>query len=194
LGCRREELHELALFAGAGGGLLGGILVGFRPICYVEWDKYCARVIEARIKEGSVPEAPIWDDAQTFDPGPWAGKVDIVTGGFPCQPFSSAGKRLGENDPRNMWPATFRIISGCRPPWCLLENVNAIIGPYFGRVLIDLAGIGYDVRWGVLSAGSAGAPHLRRRVWILCRLADAIGDGDESGSRDLGKAQAEEEG
>ena len=166
-------LREIALFAGGGGGLLGGILAGFRPVCYVEWEPYCAQVIKARIADGSLPDAPIWDDVQTFDAAAWKGRVDVVTGGFPCQPFSTAGKRLGKDDPRNMWPATLRVISGCRPPRCLLENVPAIIGPYFGRILLDLAGIGYDVRWGVLSAASAGAPHLRRRLWMLCRLADA---------------------
>jgi DNA (cytosine-5)-methyltransferase 1 len=160
-------MNELALFAGAGGGILGGILCGFKTICYVEWEKYCIEVIKARIKDGIYEDAPIWGNIQTFDGKPWAGKVDIITGGFPCQPFSKAGKRLGKKDSKNMWPSTARIIKEVRSTWCLLENVPAILGDYFGQIITDLAKIGYDVWWGCLSASTIGAPHQRERVWIV---------------------------
>jgi len=160
-------MNELALFAGAGGGVLGGILCGFKTICYIEWEEYCIEIIKARIKDGVYEDAPIWDDVQTFDGKPWAGHVDIITGGFPCQPFSQAGKRLGENDPKNMWPSTVRIIKEVQPEWCLFENVPALLGPYFGQVITDLSEIGYDVWWGCLSATTIGAPHRRERLWIV---------------------------
>lgn len=160
-------MNELALFAGGGGGSLGGKLSGFRTVCYVEWDEDCRGVIERRIEEGLLDDAPIWDDVQTFDGRPWTGLVDVVTGGFPCQPFSAAGKRLGEDDNRNMWPATVRVILEVRPRWCLLENVPGIVGTYLRRILGDLAEIGYDARWACLSASTLGAPHRRERVWIV---------------------------
>jgi len=160
-------MNELALFAGAGGGVLGGILCGFKTICYVEWEEYCIEIIKARIKDGIYEDAPIWNDVQTFDGKPWSGSVDIVTGGFPCQPFSQAGKRLGEDDPKNMWPSTVRIIKEVAPEWCLLENVASLLGPYFGQVITDLSEIGYDIWWGCLSASSVGAKQIRERLWIV---------------------------
>jgi len=160
-------MNELALFAGAGGGILGGILCGFKTICYVEWEEYCIEIIKARIKDKIYEDAPIWNDVQTFDGKPWAGSVDIITGGFPCQPFSTAGKRLGEDDSRNMWPSTYRIINEVKPEWCLLENVAAILGSYFGQIITDISQIGYDVWWGCLSASTIGAQHQRERLWIV---------------------------
>lgn len=163
-------MNELALFAGAGGGLLGSILLGWRTVCYVEKDPYCISVIKARIADGYLCDAPIWDDITTFDGKPWSGSVDIVTAGFPCQPFSVAGKRKGGNDDRNMWPETIRIIREVRPTFALCENVPGLIAGdhgYFGRILNDLSQSGYDARWRIVSAADVGAPHLRKRLWIL---------------------------
>lgn len=165
-----EALNELCLFAGAGGGLLGSILHGWRSVCYVEKDPYCIRVLKARIAEGYLCDAPIWDDITTFDGRPWAGLVDVITAGFPCQPFSVAGKRKGADDSRNMWPETIRVIREVRPRYALCENVPGLIGGdhgYFGRILDDLSQSGYDVRWRIISAADVGAPHLRKRLWIL---------------------------
>lgn len=178
-------MYELALFAGAGGGLLATThLLKWRTVCYVEWNEYCVEVIKQRIKDGYLHDAPIWDNVRTFDGQPWRGCVDIITAGFPCQPFSTAGKRNGHKDERNMWPATIRIIREVRPAWVLLENVpgllsamdNAATFPhsYFGTVLGDLAQSGYDARWRVLSAAEVGAPHKRDRVFIV---ANSYGDG-----------------
>lgn len=169
-------MNVLDLFAGGGGGCLGGKLLGWKSIGYVEWDEGAQGILRARIADGCLEDAPIWDDAQSFTRSNNAvrryiralrGKVGI-TAGFPCQPFSCAGKGLGVNDPRNMWPATKRIIGEVRPIVALLENVSALItSGYFGTILGDLDEIGYDATWGIFSAAGVGLPHLRKRVWIL---------------------------
>ena len=162
-------MNELALFAGAGGGLLATKhLLGWRTVCYVERDRYCVGVLRARIREGYLDDGPIWDDVRTFDGAPWRGCVDIVTAGFPCQPFSQAGKQLGENDSRNCWPSTIRIIREVRPRFALLENVPRLLSSgYFGQILGDLAESGYDVRWDCVPASAVGANHQRDRLWIV---------------------------
>jgi DNA (cytosine-5)-methyltransferase 1 len=160
---------ELSLFSGAGGGLLATKhLLGWHTVCYVEWDKYAVKVLKARIADGMLDNAPIWDNAFTFNGRPWAGLVDVITAGFPCQPFSRAGNMLAENDPRNGWPATIRIIGEVRPQFAFLENVPDILSfPYFGTILGDLAALGYDAKWEIVSACSIGAPHTRERLFIV---------------------------
>lgn len=169
-------MYELALFAGAGGGLLATKwLLGWRAVCYVENDLYGIEVLKARIRDGLLDDAPIWDDARTFDGRPWRGCVDIVTAGFPCQPFSVAGRMEAQNDERNLWPDTLRIIRGVGAEWCLLENTPGLLSGrhgYFGQILRDLAESGYDVGWKVLSAAEVGAPHKRDRVWIVAHTDD----------------------
>jgi len=174
-----EESKELSLFSGAGGGLLGSKLLGWRTICYVENNPYCVEVLKARIRDGYLDDAPIWDDVRTFDGYPWAGSVDIVTAGFPCQPWSNAGKQLGAADKRNLWPDTIRIVRQVRPRYVFLENVPGLISNgYIGTVLGGLAEAGYDAEWGVLSAKAVGAPHLRKRVWIMAMAyTQGIGEG-----------------
>lgn len=170
---------ELALFAGAGGGLLASRwLLGHRVVCYVERDPYCVRVLRARIADGLIDDAPIWDDVRTFDGRPWRGLVDVVSAGFPCQPFSAAGKRHAGDDERNGWPDTIRVLREVRPALAFLENVPGLLAGshgYFGRVLGDLAESGFDAEWGVLSAGGVGAPHKRARLWIVAADADRRG-------------------
>jgi len=162
-------MNELALFAGAGGGILGGILCGFHCICAVEKESYCREVLFRRQRDGLLPMFPIWDDITTFDGKPWHGTVDIVTAGFPCQPWSVAGKREGEADERNLWPDTIRVIREVGPEWVLLENVPGLLGThgYFGRVLGDLAESGFDARWDCIPASAIGANHQRDRLWIV---------------------------
>lgn len=170
-------MNELALFAGAGGGLLATHwLLGWKTVCYVENARYPVEVIKARIRDGLLEDAPIWDDVRTFDGRPWAGLVDIVTAGFPCQPFSTAGKMRGEDDPRNGWPSTIRIIREVRPSYLLLENVAGLITfDYFRRILGDLSESGYFYKWGILSAAGVGAPHLRKRIWIVAYASSEQG-------------------
>ena len=165
-------MRELSLFTGAGGGLLGTKLLGWHTVGYVEFNKYCQQIIAQRIKDGILDEAPIFSDIRTFNDQQFArsyqGMVDIITAGFPCQPFSVAGKQLGADDPRNMWPATIACIRTIRPQLCWLENVPALaISEYFGTILGELAEAGYDIRWRILSAAELGAPHKRNRLWIL---------------------------
>lgn len=161
-------MNELALFAGIGGGLLASRLLGWRTVAAVEIDKYCRKVLFQRQREGHLDRFPIWDDIGTFDGRCFHGLVDVVSAGFPCQPFSVAGKRAGESDPRNMWPDTIRVIRQVRPRFCFLENVpGLLVHEYFGTILGDLAESGYDIRWRCLSAAELGAPHYRRRLWIL---------------------------
>ena len=169
-------MNELCLFAGAGGGLLATQhLLGHRTVCYVEREPYCIEVLKARIRDGVLDDAPIDDDVRTFDGRPWRGVVDCVSAGFPCQPFSVAGQQKADLDERNLWPATVRIIRDVEPEWCFLENVPGLLSSghgYFGTILRDLAESGFDVAWKVLSAGEVGAPHLRKRLWIVGRHAD----------------------
>lgn len=165
-------MNELALFAGGGGGLLGSRLLGWRTVCYVEHDLYCVDVLKARIRDGMLDDAPIWDDVRTFDGHPWSGRVDVVSAGFPCQPFSQAGLQLGEGDPRNMWPDTIRIIRAVRPQWTLLENVPRLLSKsYVRRIFGDLAESGYDAEWDCIPACAVGAPHIRDRLWIVAHAS-----------------------
>jgi DNA (cytosine-5)-methyltransferase 1 len=166
-------MNELSLFSGAGGGLLGTKLLGFTAVGYVEWNKYCCQVLEQRIKDRFLDDAPIFncDIREWIRLGyaaSYQGLVDVITAGFPCQPFSVAGKQRGGTDRQNMWPATIRTIRLVRPRYALLENVpNLLSYRYFGTILRTLADSGYDARWCVLSAASLGAPHKRNRLWIL---------------------------
>jgi DNA (cytosine-5)-methyltransferase 1 len=166
-------MNELALFAGAGGGILGGHLLGWRTVCAVEWEPYPASVLMQRQNEGFLPPFPIWDDVRTFDGHPWRGRVDVVSGGFPCQDISAAGKGAGIDGERSgMWAHMARIIREVGPRYAFVENSPMLTSRGLGRVLGDLAAMGYDARWGVLGAVDAGAPHRRDRIWIV---ADANG-------------------
>lgn len=166
-----EQPTYLSLFSGVGGGdLAAQHLKGLRCVGYVERDPYCQRVIRARIADGWLDDAPIWDDVDTFDGPPWRGLVDGIFAGFPCPSFSVAGKGLAGEDPRNKWPSTIRIIREVRPRFVFLENVPGLLSGshgYFGTVLGELASAGFDAQWCVLSAEDVGAPHIRKRVWVL---------------------------
>lgn len=182
-------MNELSLFTGAGGGVLGSLLLGWRTIGYVEWDNYCQQVIRRRIEDGILHNAPIFGDIRAFIGDGYAeryrGMVDVITAGFPCQPFSIAGKRAGEDDPRNMWPATIECIRVVRPRFALLENVPGLLSSgYFGTILGDLAESGYDARWRILSAAELGAPHLRKRVWIVAYAKGFYAQGLLCGQRE----------
>lgn len=167
-------MNELALFVGIGGGLLGSRLLGWRTVCAVGKEPYRREVLLRRQRDGVLDLFPIWDRVETFDGRPWRWLVDVVTAGFPCQPFSSAGKRLGANDSRNLWPQTARVLEEVRPALVLLENVPGIIR-YLPVVRGDLRRMGYCVPpFARVSAAAVGAGHRRRRLWI-CAYAHQPG-------------------
>lgn len=161
-------MNELALFAGAGGGILGGILNGWRTVCAVEIDSYARRVLLARQRDGVLPRFPIWDDVKTFDGRRWRGYVDVVSGGFPCQDISIAGRGKGIGGSRSgLWTEFARIIGEVQPGYVFVENSPMLIVRGIERVLADLSEMGYDAQWGVIGADDVGAPHKRKRIWIV---------------------------
>lgn len=163
-----HPLRTLHLFAGAGGGILGDLLLGHRPICAVEIEPYCQQVLSARQKDGFLPWFPIYNDVQTFDGKPWRGLVDVVSGGFPCQDISAAGKGAGIDGERSgMWKEMARIIGEVRPRYVLVENSPMLTSRGLDRVLGDLSTLGYGSTYGIIGAHHAGAPHKRDRIWIL---------------------------
>lgn len=161
-------MNELALFAGAGGGILAGKLLGWRTVCAVEREPYAASVLAARQNDGILEAFPIWSDVCTFDGKPWRGLVDVVSGGFPCQDISGAGKGAGINGERSgLWAQFARIVGEVRPRLVYVENSPILTKRGIYRVLGDLAEMGFDAEWGIVSAENAGAPHQRKRIWIL---------------------------
>jgi len=161
-------MHELALFAGAGGGILGGLLLGWRTVCAVELDAYCRSVLLARQRDGILPAFPIWDDVRTFDGRPWRGRIDVISGGFPCQDISAAGKGAGIDGAKSgLWSEYARIIGEVGPRYVFVENSPMLTSRGIGRVLGDLASLGYDAQWGVLGANDVGSCHKRDRLWLI---------------------------
>ena len=170
------DLFGLSLCSGAGGLDLGLTIAipGYRTVGHVERETYAAAILVARMEEATLDPAPVWDDVASFDGRPWRGAVDIVTAGYPCQPFSVAGKRRGADDPRHLWPHVARIIAECEPPFVFLENVAHHLRLGFPEVAEGLVGMGYRLAAGLFTAGEIGAPHRRERLFIL-----AIREGDD---------------
>jgi DNA (cytosine-5)-methyltransferase 1 len=182
-------MRELALFAGAGGGILGGGLLGWRTVCAVERNAYCAAVLAQRQTDGCLRPFPIWSDVTTFDGRPWRSFIDMVSGGFPCQDISVAGSGVGLDGERSgLWREMARIIREVGPRYVYVENSPMLTSRGLGRVLGDLAELGFDAQWGVLGASDVGAPHIRKRIWILAdarsnRYGKPIQSVAERGSR-----------
>jgi len=161
-------LNGLALCAGVGGLERGieSIIPQARTVCYVEGETYPASVLASKMEAGSISKAPIWSNVRTFDGEYWRGKVSFISGGFPCQPYSTAGKQLADKDPRDLWPDFARIIGEVRPHFIFLENVPNVVKWALPTVLKDLSKMGYDAAWCVVAASQVGAPHKRSR-WFL---------------------------
>jgi DNA (cytosine-5)-methyltransferase 1 len=155
-------MNELALFAGAGGGILGGHLLGWQTVCAVEFDAYAASVLLARQNDGCLPPFPIWDDVRTFDGRPWRGIVDVVSGGFPCQAYSSATAGRGTAD--DLWPEMARVVADVAPRYVFAENT---VRRAIDKAADDLESMGYSVKCLPLSAADLGADHIRKRYWLL---------------------------
>jgi len=180
---KEEEIvmRELSLFSGAGGGLLATKhLLGWETIGYVEINDYCQRVIAQRIKDGYLDNAPIFTDIRAFiDSGCcefYKGITDIVTGGFPCQDISCAGSGKGLNGERSgLWQEMSQIICRVKPKYVLVENSPMLTIRGLGTILRDLAQMGFDAKWGCLSASQIGASHNRERMWIVANSKKVYG-------------------
>ena len=179
------KLNTFHLFAGAGGGILGDLLLGHNPIGACEIEPYPRDVLLARQRDGILPSFPIWDDVATLDGNPWRGTVDVLCGGFPCQDISSAGKGAGITGERSgLWKEYARLIGEMRPRFVFAENSPLLRTRGLGVVLEDLASMGYNARWGIIGAGAVGAPHKRDRMWVLAYtdLSQREGAGQSIGS------------
>jgi DNA (cytosine-5)-methyltransferase 1 len=167
-----KTITHVGLCAGYGGVELGlkRVIQTLRTVALCEIEAFAIANLVAKMEAGLLDPAPIWTDLKTFPYAEFHGKVDILTGGYPCQPFSSAGKRLGKDDPRHLWPYIADGIRVMRPRVCFFENVEGHISLGLSTVISDLEEMGYSVSWGIFSASEVGAPHQRKRVFILANL------------------------
>ena len=188
-----RSLSGLSLCAGAGGLDLGLHLAipGYRTVGYVERETYAASTLVARMEDAALDRAPVWDDVATFDGKPWCGLVDIIHGGYPCQPFSVAGRKLGDKDPRHLWPHIARIVGEVQPALCFFENVGGHLRLGFEQVHDDLQQMGYRIKAGLFTAEEVGAPHKRERLFIL---AYAEGAGKRGKTGNLPQAYGRQDG
>lgn len=185
-------MNGLAVCAGIGGLELGVRLVlgeRFRTVCYIERDPAAVRVLRARIADGCLDDAPIYDDLCSFDGRPWRGLVDLVCAGLPCQPYSEAGEQLGNDDARALWPELVRVARECEPGGVFLENVPPFLW-YAAPLWRELRGLGFEFARPLrASAALVGAPHLRRRLWILATHPDRFPERLHAGRSATGSAQ-----
>ena len=169
-------MKHLGLFAGIGGFELAARWAGWETIAWCEWDKFCQHVLKYHF-----PDANQHSDIRKTDFNRYAGRVDVLTGGFPCQPYSTAGKRLGKEDERHLWPEMLRAIREVSPRWVVGENVRGLVnwsgGLVFDEVQADLEAEGYEVLPFLLPAAGVDAPHIRDRIWFVAYRADARAEG-----------------
>ena len=155
-----------------------------RAVCLVENEATAAALLVHHMEAGRIHPAPLWSDLRTFDFRAWRGKVSGLVGGYPCQPFSNAGKRLGADDPRHLWPVIEQGIADLQPEWCFFENVGAHLRLGFREVAGSLHGLGYRVAAVLLTASEVGAPHGRERLFILAHRNKQHDDGrGDAGAR-----------
>ena len=164
-----KELRHLGICTGYGGIERGIELSGqkLRTLAHVEIEAFAIKNLVDKMESWKLDTTPIWTDIKTLPMGPFRGVVDLLTGGYPCQPFSHAGRRLGKDDGRHLWPWICRIIDGIMPRMCFFENVEGHITLGLRQVLADLESRGYKTTWGLFSAAEVGAPHQRKRLFIL---------------------------
>ena len=168
------EINHVSLCSGYGGIDLGlrRVLPNVRTVAYAEIEAFACENLLARMEGGQLDAAPIWSDLKSFPWAEFSGLVDILSGGYPCQPFSAAGKRAGADDPRHLWPYIAEGIRILKPALCLFENVEGHITLGLSSVVSDLEEMGYKVSWGIFSAAECGAPHQRKRVFIMAHRID----------------------
>lgn len=172
-----QRLRTMHLFAGAGGGLLADLILGHTPVVAVEWVPYACQVLRERAAEGWFPGLHVHEgDVRLFDPSDYAGRVDCIHAGFPCQDISVAGNQagVGLETRSGLYREVLRIAGVIRPRYLFLENVSAIVSNGLGTVIADLIALGYDSEWLCLRASDCGAPHQRDRWWLLATMADTL--------------------
>jgi DNA (cytosine-5)-methyltransferase 1 len=200
------SVTHLGLCAGYAGIELGlkRAIPNLRTIALCEVEAFAVANLVAKMESGQLEPAPIWPNLKTFPWESFRDRVGILTGGYPCQPFSAAGKRQGADDPRHLWPYIARGIRILQPRICFFENVEGHISLGLSDVIEDLAGMGYRTTWGIFSASEVGAPHQRKRVFILAvasgfrgaaglsgsftRYEGQSGESDDGGGQDVGNA------
>ena len=172
-------MTHASLFSGIGGFDLAAEWAGFQNLFNCEWEEFPRKVLKHHF-----PNAEQYGDIKEFDATEYNGRVDVLSGGFPCQPFSLAGQRKGSEDERYLWKEMLRVIRECNPRWIVGENVRGIVnwsnGLVFEEVCADLEAIGYSVQSFIIPACATGAPHRRDRVWIVAH-SDNIGTSSRLG-------------
>jgi DNA (cytosine-5)-methyltransferase 1 len=172
-------MTHASLFSGIGGFDLAAEWAGFQNVFNCEWEEFPRKVLKHHF-----PNAEQYGDIKEFDATEYNGRVDVLSGGFPCQPFSLAGQRKGSEDERYLWKEMLRVIRECNPRWIVGENVRGIVnwsnGLVFEEVCADLEAIGYSVQSFIIPACATGAPHRRDRVWIVAH-SDNIGTSSRLG-------------
>ena len=190
---QRKKLQHLDLFSGIGGFSLGLETAGLaETVAFCDIEDYCQKVLNKHW-----PHVPIFSDIKELNYETLRAKginnIDIITGGYPCQPFSVAGRKKGEQDPRHLWPEYFRLVKELRPTWVIGENVSGHIKQGLDTVLENLESEGYSTRTFSISASSIGANHKRERVWILAHSGRSLREGTELGrenENEIGKENA----
>jgi len=194
------DLNGLALCSGVGGLEQGiaSVFKDYKTVCHVEGETYAVGVLISQMEKGSIHDSPIWSDLRTFKGSKWRGKVDVISSGFPCQPFSKAGKGKGKEDHRYLWPHVSRIIGEVLPSIVILENVPKIIDHSGKNIFGDLAEMGYCSSWGIIRASDAKAPHRRERFFSISIHTNSYSRGlsiynfkQESYDRIFGKGKLE---
>ena len=176
---RPRTINIISLCSGIGGLDIGVSKalkrLGFIPrvICYVEGETFAAACLVKKMEAGELDEAPIWSGLKTFDCKPWRGRVGLVVGGYPCQPFSLAGRREGKEDPRHLWPYVLQVLTGTGASLLFCENVRGHVSKGLGEVLGQLSCFGFDAEWDVFSAEEEGAPHRRERLFAMAYSSGA---------------------
>ena len=186
-----EEFRLLSLCSGYAGLELGlrGIIPALRTVAYVEVEAFAVANLVSKMEAGLLDVAPVWTDIKTFNGWHFRGNIHIITAGYPCQPFSVAGKRKGTDDPRHLWPHIERIIEAVRPVWFFGENVSGHLAIGFTEVYRSLRNLGYAVEAGLFTAAECGAPHRRERLFILAKSCRATsGNQDRQIKRRAGQA------
>lgn len=183
-----DELRGISLCAGYGGLDLGLHIAepNYRTVAFVERESHAAATLVARMDDAALGQAPVWDDLRSFDGRAWRGRVHLVSAGYPCQPFSYAGRRGGDADSRHLWPEVARIVADVDPEWVWCENVEGHLSLGYPDVAGDLRRMGYTPKAGLFTAREAGARHRRRRLFILAH-ADRKRRGLCTGSGDRGR-------